>query len=110
VRAFNVTDDTFSGIDNACWSLGLKLADISFVEKLSHELTLAYVGGTSDEDSDATFNEDSSAWEVYMVNKYMIFENLADINELGYFKPDFDDSDVEDDASYFATIGFSYKF
>jgi hypothetical protein len=110
VRAFNVTDDTFSGIDNANWAIGLKLADISFVEKLSHELTLAYVRGTSDDDSGATFDEDSSAWELFMVNKYMIYENLAAINELGYFKPDFDKSGVEDDASYFATVGFSYKF
>jgi len=107
-RAFNVADDTFSGIDNACWSVGLKLADINFIEKLSHELTLAYVGGTSDEDSGAAFDEKDSAWEVFMINKYMIYENLAAINELGFFAPDFDDAD--EDNSYFATVGFSYKF
>jgi hypothetical protein len=40
----------------------------------------------------------------------MIYENLAAINELGFFAPDLDDDDTEDDASYFATIGFQYKF
>lgn len=49
-----------------------------------------------------------------MVNKYMIYENLAAINELGYFKASselYDDLTGHDlDASYFATVGFSYKF
>lgn len=110
VRAFGTTYDTFSGVDNACWSAGLKLAKITFIEKLSHDLTLAYVGGTSDEDAGVAFDEEDSAWEVYLVNKYMIYENLAAINELGFFAPDFDDDDQEDDSSYFATIGFAYKF
>jgi len=45
---------------------------------------------------------------VYFVNKYMIYENLAAINELGFFAPEFDDA--EEDNSYFATVGFQYKF
>ncbi|NCD26420.1 MAG: hypothetical protein EOL86_12625, partial [Deltaproteobacteria bacterium] len=102
VRAFNTTYDTFSGVDNACWAIGLKLADISFVENLSHELTGAYLMGTSDEDAGVAFDEEDSAWEVYMVNKYMIYENLAAINELGFVYPEFDDVDDED-TSYFAT-------
>jgi hypothetical protein len=44
-----------------------------------------------------------------LVNKYMIFENLAAINELGFASTDMDDTDDED-ASYFATVGFQYKF
>ena len=112
VRAFGTTYDTFSGVDNACWAIGLKLADINFVDNLSHELTIAYAQGTSDkyEYTDVAFDKKSSAWEVYFVNKYMIYENLAAINELGYFAPDFNAKGLEDDASYFATIGFSYKF
>ncbi|SFK22052.1 hypothetical protein SAMN04488082_11748 [Desulfomicrobium apsheronum] len=112
VRAFSTTYDTFSGVDNALWAVGLKLADISFVEKLSHELTIAYAQGTSDEyaDTEVAFDKKSSAWEVYFVNKYMIYENLAAINELGFFAPDFDGEDLEDDNSYFATVGFQYKF
>ncbi len=114
VRAFSTSWDTFSGIDAdmnlASWVVGLKLAKISFIDKLSHDLTAAYVMGTSDEDADIAFDEEDSAWEVYLVNKYMIYENLAAINELGFFAPDFDDDDREDDSSYFATVGFQYKF
>lgn len=110
VRAFGTTYDTFSGVDNAVWASGLKLAKITFIDKLSHDLTLVYAQGTSDEDADVAFDEEDSAWEVYLVNKYMIYENLAAINELGFFAPDFDDDDREDDSSYFATVGFQYKF
>ncbi len=118
VRAFSTSWDTFSGIDAdmnlASWVVGLKLADIQFIDKLSHELTVAYAMGTNDEDAlnadgkGYAFDEEDSAWEVYFVNKYMIYENLAAINELGFFAPDFDDA--EEDNSYFATVGFQYKF
>jgi len=109
VRAFSTSWDTFSGVDNALWAVGLKLDNISFVENLTHSLTIAYGQGTSDEDAGVAFDEKDSAWEVYMVNKYMIYENLAAINELGFFSPDLDGTDGEDN-SYFATIGLSYKF
>jgi hypothetical protein len=113
VRAFSTSWDTFSGIDAdmnlASWVVGLKLAKIKFIDKLSHDLTIAYAMGTSDEDAGVDFDEEDSAWEVYLVNKYMIYENLAAINELGFFAPDFDDADDEDN-SYFATVGFQYKF
>jgi len=117
-RAFNTgasdgfaTDTLKVGSDGTgLWTVGLKLAEISFVDKLSHTLVLAYGEGTSDKKAGVAFDEKDSAWEVYMVNKYMIYEHLAAINELGYFAPDFDEKTREDDASYFATIGFSYKF
>lgn len=117
-RAFNTgasdgfaTDTLGVGSDGTgLWTVGLKLAETSFVDKLSHTLVLAYGEGTSDQKAGVDFDEKDSAWEVYMVNQYMIYENLAAINELGYFAPDFDEKNREDDASYFATIGFSYKF
>jgi hypothetical protein len=118
-RAFNTySSDGFAGYTwgdvglngLGIWTVGVKLADITFVDKLSHDLMLVYTEGTSDEDAGVMFDEKDSAWEVYVVNKYMIYENLAVINELGYFAPDYDDDDYEDDSSYFATVGFSYKF
>jgi hypothetical protein len=128
VRAFSTTYDSWGtdavgvGSDGTgLWTVGLVLDNISFVENLSHSLTLAYGQGTSDEDA-AYYNKNSrmvltekdSVWEVYLVNKYMIYENLAAINELGYFKASsdlYDDATGEDlDASYFATVGFQYKF
>jgi hypothetical protein len=90
------------------WTVGLKLTDITFVDKLSHNLTLAYAEGTADKNAGVGFDEKDSAWEMYFVNKYMIYENLAAINELGYFAPSL--KGVSEDDSYFATVGFSYKF
>ncbi len=118
-RAFNTgISDGFAGYTwgdvglngLGIWTVGVKLSDISFVEKLSHDIMLVYAEGTSDKDAGVMFDEKDSAWEFYMVNKYMIFENLAAINELGYFAPDYDGDDNEDDSSYFTTIGFSYQF
>ena len=133
VRAFSTSFDSFAtgqlGVGNdgtGLWTIGLVLDKISFVENLSHKLVIAYAQGTSDEDSAyidvdddeiediLAFTEEDDLWEVYMVNKYMIYENLAAINELGYFQGSselYEDETGEDlDASYFATIGFQYKF
>ena len=119
-RAFSTSFDSFGtgalgvGSDGTgLWTLGLVLDKISFVEKLSHKLVIAYGMGTSDEDTNA-FTEEDDCWEIWLVNKYMIYENLAAINELGYFQASsefYDDATGDDlDASYFATVGFQYKF
>ena len=120
VRAFSTTYDSFAtdnlgvGSDGTgLWTVGLVLDKITFVENLSHKLVIAYAQGTGDEDT-SLFTEEDSGWEVYFVNKYMIYENLAAINELGYFQGSsevYEDAVGDDlDASYFATVGFQYKF
>lgn len=120
-RAFSTTYDSWAtdplgvGSDGTgLWTVGLVLDNITFVENLSHKLVIAYAMGTGDEDT-SLFTEEDSGWEVYFVNKYMIYENLAAINELGYFKGSsevYEDTIDSDglDASYFATVGFQYKF
>jgi hypothetical protein len=120
VRAFSTTYDSFAtdtlgiGSDGTgLWTVGVVLDNFSIVDKLSHTLVLAYAQGTSDKHSTALFTEEDSGVEAYLINKYMIYENLAAISELGYFKgssKDLKDLDYDLDASYFATIGFSYKF
>ena len=119
-RAFSAANDSFAtealgvGSDGTgLWVLGLVLDKISFVDNLSHTLTVAYAQGTSDEETEF-FTEEDDLWEIWLVNKYMIYENLAAINELGYFQGSsevYEDAAGDDlDASYFATIGFQYKF
>lgn len=116
VRAFGTAWDSWAtdtlgvGSDGTgIWTAGLALDDISFVDNLSHKLVIAFAQGTSHKDSGYAFTRKDNAWEVYLVNKYMIYENLAAINELGYFHPRLKYVSGED-ASYFGTIGFKYTF
>lgn len=118
VRAFGTAWDSWAndvlgvGHDGTgMWTVGLSLDDISFVDNLSHKLVFAFAQGTSDRHNNvgAGFSKKDNAWEVYMVNKYQIYENLAAINELGYFSPHLKYTSDED-ASYFGTIGFKYSF
>ena len=120
VRAFGMADDSYveqalgvTGDGTGLWTIGLKLADISFIENLSHTLVVAYAQGTSDKDAFASkgvaFTEKDHAWEVYFANQYMIYENLAAIAELGYADPSLKYVSGED-AAYFGTVGFAYSF
>ncbi|AAS95277.1 outer membrane homotrimeric porin [Nitratidesulfovibrio vulgaris] len=101
-------DDTNFGLNGAgSWALGLELADISFIENLSHVFRVAYMKGTNDADllkknaglvdevtpaQGAVFltNEDS-AWEVNFDTTYKIYENLSLVAEMGYIKLDLDE-------------------
>jgi len=120
LRAFSTTHDTFFtksvgvGSDGTgLWTLGLILDKISFLDKLSHKVIIAYAQGTGDEGT-SYFTEKDSCWELYFVNQFMIYENLAAINELGYFSGSsevYKDAEGDDlDSSNFGTRGLSYKF
>ncbi|MBC7356292.1 MAG: outer membrane homotrimeric porin [Desulfomicrobiaceae bacterium] len=116
-RAFNTTWDTWglTGLPQeaglAMWTAGLKLDKIQFIDNLTHTLVVAYLKGTSDEDSAQLFDEESHAFEVYLANTYKIYENLSAIVEFDYFAPDFNDDKFDDaDPSAFVAAGFKYKF
>ena len=101
-------DDTNFGLNGVgSWALGLELADISFIENLSHVFRVAYMKGTNDADllkknaglidevtpaQGAVYltNEDS-AWEVNFDTTYKIYENLSLVAEMGYIKLDLDE-------------------
>lgn len=115
------TDAGFPG--GGFWLVGLALRDISFVEKLSHEIIFLYAQGTSDQETAAPgflfsrFTEDESYFEVDFNHRYQIYESLAAILELAYANLDTDDNDFEDtfdggdtDAVLKATFGFRYDF
>jgi hypothetical protein len=117
-QALGVTGD-----GTGLWTIGLKLADISFIENLTHTFVVAYAKGTSDKDAfypgedelgnlefkAVGFTEKDHAWEVYFANQYMIYENLAAIAEFGYCAPYLKNVDGEDPA-YFGAVGFQYNF
>lgn len=93
--------------------IGLKLKDISFVEKLKHNITIMYLQGTNDKKSVTNFKgvagapdyrsslinspdygfyltTKDSAWEVNVNTQYMVYDNLAAIVELGYMNLKYD--------------------
>jgi hypothetical protein len=103
------------------WTLGARLKDISFVEKLSHEVGIIYAQGTSDKEvvnygQDQLLNKDESIMAADFTTKYMLYENLAAIAELGWAKydPDIDgNEDREDDFDdnvYKCVVGLNYNF
>lgn len=117
IRAFSTTWDTWglSGLPQEAglgmWTAGLKLDKIKFIDNLTHTLVIAYLKGTSDQDSAQLFDEDSHAWEVYLANTYKIYENLSAVVEFDYFAPSFNDDKMDDeDPSAFVAAGFKYKF
>ena len=103
------TDGAISGSGTGTWGIGIQLADVSFIEDLSHTLRFAYYRGTNDSDlvkkgfvhggdstgagimntsrysTDALYltNKDS-VFEINFDHRYDIYENLAAIIELGY--------------------------
>jgi hypothetical protein len=101
------------------WLVGAAARNVTFVEKLSHDVIFLYAKGTNDENpgfgsGDAgslpELTSDDSWLEVDFNTRYQIYESLAAVVELAYGKPSFDDDDVADDALMKASFGFLYKF
>ncbi len=110
------------------WGLGVELADVTFVEDLSHTFRVAYIQGTNSRGgmtkshiSDLAVYDEAlyltthdSAWEFNFDSKYQIYENLAAFVELGYIAMDIDDSSnkgfTDADDLWKAQVLFQYKF
>ncbi|MBG3879030.1 porin [Desulfovibrio oxamicus] len=123
--------DTYFGLNGAgSWALGLQLADISFMENLSHVFRVVYMQGTNDADviknnpttmatafaPGNTFvflTDEDSAIEVNFDTTYKIYENLSLVVELGWIKLDMDEdtwgSDDYSDAKKMV-FNFIYEF
>ncbi len=111
------------------WGIGIQIADMSFVENLTHTLRVSYYRGTNDEDLIGTgangdgplylsgeavyMTSKDDAWEVNFDHQYQIYENLSTYLELGYIHLNMDEDwgdDYKDDNAWRAQIGFVYKF
>ena len=104
--AFN-QDSQFALNGAGLWAVGVQVADISFIENLSHLVRVTYMRGTNDSElvkdtaglsdelapaSGAVFlTDEDSAWEVNVDHTYQIYENLALIVEMGYIRLDLDE-------------------
>ena len=131
------TDNVVSLSGIGSWGVGLEIADMTFVEDLSHTIRVAYYRGTNDadlvknnqDDFDNRYNnimffgdrmyltDEDSAIEVNFDHKYQIYENLAAFLELGYIHMSLDDdtwkrTNQGDDTSdaWKAQLSFQFKF
>ncbi|GAB6058918.1 outer membrane homotrimeric porin [Desulfonatronum parangueonense] len=99
------------------WALGAKLGDISFIDRLSHDLIFLYAKGTNDTANAQLFTSDDKYYEVTFDSNYQIYENLVARLELGWGKLDLDDltsgsgrSDLAKDSAWKVSGGFIYRF
>ena len=124
-------DTAVSNTATGTWGIGVQLADVSFIEDLSHTLRFAYYEGTNNRNSSSPlitttgnkgFHDDNwylttrdSAFEVNFDHKYQIYENLAAYLELGYINLDLGNSTANSsngapDDAWKAQVLFQYKF
>lgn len=116
------------------WTVGLSLENISFVEKLSHDIHFLYIKGTNDKDlirssaakgltnisADGNFlTTEDQAFEIDFNTNYQIYDELAAIVEFGYINMDLDketwenydaDRAGKDDPALKFAVGLVYSF
>lgn len=110
------------------WGIGVKLADVSFVDNLKHSVTALYMGGTNEGDSTvsrrntrsgtsplsgAYYMSSDRLYEINLQNSYKAAENLTLTLDFAYLWLDLGDHwDHKDDTTgNFATmIGVEYAF
>jgi hypothetical protein len=122
-------DTVVSATGIGTWGIGLQLADVSFIEDLSHTLRVGYYRGTNDSDivknlgtpwsisGEAVYLTDKDyALEVNFEHTYKIYENLTAFLELGYIYLDLDkatwreDDQYDTDDAWKAELLFQYSF
>ena len=125
------TDTTISLTGVGTWGVGAQLAEMSFVEDLTHTLRVAYYQGTNDNDVVKRWGGGSDdivphtggetiylttkdhAWEVNFDHQYEIYENLTAVLELGYINLHLDSdtwTDHKTDDAWKAQVMFQYHF
>lgn len=93
------------------YAIGLKLKKLSFMEDLSHTVTIYYAKGTNDKDAGADFDEEDSMVEINLDSKYQIYDQLAAYLELGYINFDMeDDNSTYSSNNYKCALGIRYDF
>ena len=129
---FDGNDLLGATIDNCnpagTWGVQLGVKDVSFVEDLTHALSVSYFQGTNNTNritngdrralmgdlaNPATYMTTSdSAWEVDFLSSYKLYQNLTANLLLAYLVTDFD-KDVwgsDYDNGFRGTVNFTYAF
>lgn len=110
------------------WGVVARLAEISFLENLSHTVAVGFYTGTNDtemvksgvvtgiEGGNVYLTTKDHAWEVNLDTQYQIYENLTLAAELGYVRLDLDGGtwgslkDGVDKDAYKVGLNLNYAF
>lgn len=100
---------------NGSWGISAQWNDISFVENLSHALSVTYVQGTNNKHNriapdDGYLTTKDSLVEIDFNTTYNIYQNLATVLELGYIFENFDGKNAVATGAFPATSGDKAKF
>jgi hypothetical protein len=125
---FNIGTDSVVGMNGlGTWGVGAQIAEVSFIEDLSHTLRLAYYHGTNDHrlishgvgsipvSGESIYMTDKDyAWEVNFDHEYQIYENLTAVVELGYINLHLNKGtwgqNIDTDNAWKAQLLFQYRF
>ena len=124
-----------SGTPDVCsaagtWGVQLGVKDVSFIQDLSHQLSVTYFQGTNNTNrvtgpaTSATFvnhkndgpigymTTADSAWSIDFMNSYKLYENLTANLLLSYLVTDFDEKvwGRDYDNIFRGTLNFTYEF
>ena len=125
--SFGIADDSaISNTPTGTWGIVARLADISFMEELTHTLAAGFYTGTNDTRMARTVGDprtdrgiylttDDHAFEINFDSQYNVYENLTVAVELGYIYLDLDSnvwSGVEhlEKNAYKAGLSLNYAF
>ena len=116
-------------VPQGVWKVGFALKDISFMDKLSHKIGVAYSQGTHDKEvgewlaatgnygggwGNMELTEDDSALEFTFTNAYQLYEALSVTLDYEYAKLDMDEDiwgkDYRDEPTQQVTMGLCYSF
>ena len=106
-------DNEVGGDAAGTWGIALLLKDITFMEDLSHTFRVAYISGTNDADAVnyQLLTTDDYILEFNFDTRYMIYENLAAIVELGYAHAGYEDLTADRDETADAwKIGIQLRY
>lgn len=108
--AFGVGKHMGFATPNGSWGISAQWNDISFVENLSHALSVTYVQGTNNKHNGPDFNDGylttkDSLVEIDFNTTYNIYQNLATVLEIGYIIENFDGKNAVEYGGYAAAAG-----
>ena len=108
------------------WGIQAGVKNVSFVEDLTHRLSLTYIQGTNNTNriTDGTVSKPSSmspvdymttadsAWEIDFLSSYKLYQNLTANLLLAYLITDYDESIRSEkfDNAFRSTLNFTYAF